>query len=108
MKILVRALILGAVLCLASGCGKSSALQAAEAYQQEACITCKDKKCVEQAAVKFTDAVQGRPVTASSAEAEAFSKAKVEALACAAKLPEASSAPSTGSAASAGPPRGAK
>jgi len=103
MQSFLRAAVVGAALLAVSGCGKNSAVQAAEAYEQEAC-KCTDKKCAEQALRKFIEATEGKPATASSSEAETFSKAKAKAVSCASGLPEVSTAPTTGSAASAAGP----
>jgi len=106
MKAFWRALLsLGAV-TFVTACGRSSSVQAAETYEQEACIKCTDQRCADQAAKKFSDAIEGKPVSASSDEAEIFSKAKAKAVACTSTLPTVSSAPSAGSAATAGPAKG--
>lgn len=82
MKIIkiANVLLLGTLLVAATGCGKSKALVAAEAYETAACA-CKDAKCATEASTKFT-ASAGDMATAKGGEAEAISKATSAAAAC--------------------------
>jgi hypothetical protein len=74
----------GLLTVLASGCGKSKALMAAEEYEKAACA-CKDVACVTAATKAFSDAAKDMG-TASSSEAEAITKASTNAAACAMKV----------------------
>jgi hypothetical protein len=76
--------IIGALLVLTAGCGKSKALTNAEQYQAETCA-CKDTACVTAAAKKFSDNAQDM-ASAKSGEAEAISKATSAAVECTTKI----------------------
>ncbi len=81
---IVAVLGFGAIAALASGCGKSKALMAAEDFQKAACA-CKDTNCVTEASKKFAEAAKDMG-TASSGEADAITKATSEATSCATKI----------------------
>jgi hypothetical protein len=81
---LAGALAIGSLLLLATGCGKSKALTAAEDYQTATCA-CKDATCVAAAAKKFADNAQDM-ATARSSEADAITKATSAATDCAMKV----------------------
>jgi hypothetical protein len=66
-----------------TGCGKSKALLAAEAYQAETCA-CKDAACVAKAAQNFATH-SAEMATARSSEAEAITNATSAAAQCATK-----------------------
>jgi len=85
---IVATLALGALCALTSGCGKSKALTAAEAYQAAACA-CKDTACVTASTTKFA-AASADMASASSSEAEAIGKATMAASECITKVTLAS------------------
>ncbi len=77
---IANVLLLGTLLALATGCGKSKALMAAEAYETAACA-CKDAKCATEATTKYTQSA-GDMATAKGGEAEAITKASSAAANC--------------------------
>ena len=76
--------IIGAVLVLTAGCGKSKALTTAEQYQADTCA-CKDTACISAAAKKFSDNAQDM-ASANSGEADAITKATSAAAECTTKI----------------------
>ncbi len=79
MKI-VYALSLGSLLILATGCGTSKALMAAEEYEKAACA-CKNAACATDASKKFAENAKDM-ATAKGGEAEAITKATSAASEC--------------------------
>lgn len=73
-----------ALLLLATGCGKSAALKAAEEYETEACA-CKTLDCTTAASKTYTEKLTAAG-TAKSGETEAFTKSTANAAACVTKL----------------------
>jgi hypothetical protein len=73
-----------ALVVLATGCGKSEALKAAEEYETTACA-CKTLDCTTAASKAYTEKL-GAAGTAKSGEAEALTKSTANAAACVTKL----------------------
>jgi hypothetical protein len=82
------ALCFGSMMVVATGCGKSKALVAAEEYEKAACA-CKDVACTTEAAKKYGEHAK-EAGAASGGDAEAMAKATGAAVECTTKITMAS------------------
>jgi predicted cobalt transporter CbtA len=86
MKKIACLVALGALLALASACGKNKMVEVAENYEKEACA-CKDAACATAATTKFSEETSKNAASMpkSGGDAEAYTKAASAAAQCVTK-----------------------
>ena len=86
MKKIASLVALGALLVIASACGKNKMVEAAENYEKEACA-CKDVPCTTTASQKFAaETTKAASSPASGSDAEAITKSTTKATECITKI----------------------